>query len=91
MPIVNGEGILSTNQLFRATGTRGVPRRRRRLHIAYQTVGEGPSDLVFLPGIVSNVALAWEEPHWADFYELALVGGSVPWPGSSATSSSPAW
>ena len=43
--------------------------RSGQMHIAYQTVGEGPVDLVFLPGIVSNVELAWEEPHWADFYE----------------------
>jgi pimeloyl-ACP methyl ester carboxylesterase len=43
--------------------------RAGQMHIAYQTVGEGPIDLVFLPGIVSNVELAWEEPHWADFYE----------------------
>jgi class 3 adenylate cyclase/pimeloyl-ACP methyl ester carboxylesterase len=43
--------------------------RSGQMHIAYQTVGEGPIDLVFLPGIVSNVELAWEEPHWADFYE----------------------
>jgi len=26
-------------------------------------------DLVFLPGVVSNVELAWDEPHWARFYE----------------------
>jgi class 3 adenylate cyclase/pimeloyl-ACP methyl ester carboxylesterase len=43
--------------------------RTGEMHIAYQTVGEGPIDLVFLPGIVSNVELAWEEPHWARFYE----------------------
>ena len=43
--------------------------RSGQMHIAYQTVGEGPIDLVFLPGIVSNVELAWEEPHWAHFYE----------------------
>ena len=43
-------------------------------------MGEGPSDLFFLPGIVSNVELAWEEPHWADFYELALsVGATLAW------------
>jgi len=37
------------------------------LNIAYQVVGDGPVDLVFVPGIMTNVELAWEEEHWADF------------------------
>ena len=32
------------------------------LHIAYQVVGEGPLDLVYVPGWISHVELAWEEP-----------------------------
>jgi class 3 adenylate cyclase len=32
------------------------------VHIAYQVVGEGPLDLVFVPGFVSNVEAAWELP-----------------------------
>ena len=32
------------------------------VHIAYQVVGEGPLDLIFVPGFVSNVEMAWEEP-----------------------------
>jgi len=32
------------------------------LSIAYQVVGEGPFDLVLVPGWVSNVELMWEEP-----------------------------
>jgi pimeloyl-ACP methyl ester carboxylesterase len=39
------------------------------LHIAYQVVGEGPRDLVFVPGWVSNVELVWEEPHQAAFLQ----------------------
>ncbi len=35
------------------------------VHIAYQVVGEGPLDLVYIPGFVSHVELAWEEPTWA--------------------------
>ena len=30
--------------------------------IAYQVVGEGPFDLLWVPGFVSNVELAWDEP-----------------------------
>jgi class 3 adenylate cyclase len=37
------------------------------VHIAYRTLGEGPSDLVFASGAVSNVELDWDEPLYADF------------------------
>jgi pimeloyl-ACP methyl ester carboxylesterase len=37
------------------------------IHIAYQTVGEGPLDLVYVQGWVSHVELAWEEPTLARF------------------------
>jgi class 3 adenylate cyclase len=37
------------------------------LHVAYQVVGEGPLDLVYVPGWVSHVELAWEEPTLATF------------------------
>lgn len=36
--------------------------RSARLNIAYQVVGEGPIDLVYVPGWVSHVELAWELP-----------------------------
>jgi pimeloyl-ACP methyl ester carboxylesterase len=39
------------------------------LNIAYQVVGDGPIDLVHIPGWVSNVELAWEEPLLARFLE----------------------
>jgi class 3 adenylate cyclase len=32
------------------------------INIAYQVVGEGPLDLVYVPGWISNVELMWEEP-----------------------------
>jgi class 3 adenylate cyclase len=32
------------------------------VNIAYQVVGDGPSDLVYVPGWISNVELMWEEP-----------------------------
>jgi class 3 adenylate cyclase len=35
--------------------------------IAYNVVGDGPFDLVFVPGVVSNVELAWELEPWRDF------------------------
>jgi pimeloyl-ACP methyl ester carboxylesterase len=35
------------------------------VNIAYQVVGEGPLDLVYVPGWVSNIEAMWEEPSHA--------------------------
>ena len=37
------------------------------INIAYQVVGEGPFDLVYVPGWVSNVEGAWEDPSYESF------------------------
>jgi class 3 adenylate cyclase/pimeloyl-ACP methyl ester carboxylesterase len=37
------------------------------VNIAYQVVGDGPLDLVFVPAFVSHVELIWEEPLCARF------------------------
>jgi pimeloyl-ACP methyl ester carboxylesterase len=37
------------------------------VNIAYQVVGDGPRDLVVVPGWVSNIDLFWEEPHVTRF------------------------
>jgi pimeloyl-ACP methyl ester carboxylesterase len=39
------------------------------VNIAYQVVGDGPRDLVVVPGWVSNIDLFWDEPHMARFLE----------------------
>ena len=39
------------------------------LNIAYQVVGNGPRDLVYVPGWISNIELAWEEPSHAHVLE----------------------
>ena len=36
-------------------------------YIAYQVVDDGPIDLVYVPGWVSHIELAWEEPTLARF------------------------
>jgi pimeloyl-ACP methyl ester carboxylesterase len=36
-------------------------------HVAYQVIGEGPFDLLHIPGFVSNVELAWEDPSYEHF------------------------
>ena len=35
--------------------------------LAYQVTGQGPLDLVFVPGWISNIELAWELPEFARF------------------------
>lgn len=37
--------------------------------IAYQVIGDGPIDLVYVPGWVSNIELFWEEPSYAHFLD----------------------
>jgi pimeloyl-ACP methyl ester carboxylesterase len=41
--------------------------RSGEVNIAYQVVGEGPLDLVFVSGWVSNLDVMWEEPSFARF------------------------
>ncbi|HEX5184854.1 MAG TPA: alpha/beta fold hydrolase [Allosphingosinicella sp.] len=42
--------------------------RSGALRIAYQMVGDGPIDLVCVPGWVTHLELGWEEPSLARFY-----------------------
>jgi pimeloyl-ACP methyl ester carboxylesterase len=37
------------------------------VHIAYQVVGDGPNDLVLVPGWISHVEYAWEDPSFSHF------------------------
>ena len=43
--------------------------RNGEVAIAYQVVGEGERDLVFVPDYVSNLVYGWESPYWREFYE----------------------
>jgi len=37
------------------------------VNIAYQVVGDGPRDLVYVPGWISNIEVMWEDPSMAGF------------------------
>jgi pimeloyl-ACP methyl ester carboxylesterase/class 3 adenylate cyclase len=39
------------------------------VHVAYQVVGRGPVDMVFVMGWVTNVEAIWEEPNFARFLD----------------------
>jgi class 3 adenylate cyclase len=43
--------------------------RSGAVSIAYQVVGEGETDLVYVPDYVSNLVYGWESTHWRSFYE----------------------
>jgi class 3 adenylate cyclase len=46
--------------------------------LAYQVLGDGPTDLIYLQGWISNVELNWESPHLARFLRgLASLGRLV--------------
>src|SRR3954452_18400377 len=38
------------------------------VRIAFQVVGNGPFDIVFIPGVNSNLEIAWESPARAHFF-----------------------
>ena len=38
------------------------------VYIAYQVIGDGPRDLLFVPGFVSNVEAVWQSPARASFF-----------------------
>lgn len=43
-----------------------------KFHIAYQVVGQGPVDLVLIPGWISHLEVAWEQPRLAhSFRQMA--------------------
>ena len=49
--------------------------RNGDVSIAYQVIGDGPRDLILVPGWVSNLDLFWEDPAAARFFErLASFG-----------------
>ena len=39
------------------------------VHIAYQCVGDGPVDMVFVMGWVTNIEMMWEEPDFSRFLD----------------------
>ncbi len=42
------------------------------VNVAYQVAGEGPVDVVFVPGWVSHVEHGWDEPSYAPFLERIM-------------------
>jgi DNA-binding SARP family transcriptional activator len=64
----------------RRPGAAAVPRTRYAqtddgIHIAYQVLGEGEQDILFVPALMSHLELLWEDEETADFFRrLAKLG-----------------
>src|SRR5215204_7784531 len=43
--------------------------RSGSVSIAYQVVGDGETDLLYVPDYFSNLVYGWESPRWRRFYE----------------------
>lgn len=53
--------------------------RSGRVSIAYQVLGEGPPDLVFVPGVISNTEYAWHQPAIVDWLSSLSSVARVIW------------
>ena len=53
--------------------------RSGKVSIAYQVLGEGPPDLVFVPGVISNVEYAWRLPALAGWFGSLASFSRVIW------------
>ena len=57
--IVNGWDFVTPETRYARSGD---------VSIAFQVFGEGPADLVYVPGWVSNVELIWDDPYLSRFF-----------------------
>ena len=51
--------------------------RRDEPSIAWVSAGAGPLDPLFLPGFISHVEHAWEDPAWPPLRGEAIASGTV--------------
>jgi DNA-binding SARP family transcriptional activator/pimeloyl-ACP methyl ester carboxylesterase len=48
--------------------------RRGELALAYQVLGEGPIDLVFIPGFTGHLEVRWEDPTLSRLFQRLALG-----------------
>jgi pimeloyl-ACP methyl ester carboxylesterase/DNA-binding CsgD family transcriptional regulator len=60
-----GAGSLPITPYIGAVRPQTLYAKSGDVSVAYQVIGEGPIDLVLVPGFVSHVELAWEDPNLA--------------------------
>jgi hypothetical protein len=65
VPCASGSTVMGSRGLGGSRLERRVVQRAThyaksgRVSIAYQVIGEGPTDLILVPGFVSHLELAW--------------------------------
>jgi class 3 adenylate cyclase len=59
--------IVGANAMAETPETHYV--RSDDVHIAYQVLGDGPFDLLFVPGFISNVEALWRSPDQSAFFQ----------------------
>jgi len=80
---VRAQGTLAARLAWTETIRVELPQthyaRSGKVSIAYQTLGEGPPDLVFVPGVISNVEYAWQQPVLAAWLRSLASFSRVIW------------
>ena len=73
-PALDAPSRLHTAGLAPAPLTRYV-KTPDGVHVAYQVLGQGPRDILFVPGLMSHLDLLWEDADTAGFFRrLATLG-----------------
>ena len=79
--IVRQDPALDQRAPRRTAGAPAMPPQTRYVQaadgvrIAYQVLGSGDRDIVFVPGLMSHLELLWESPETGEFFErLATLG-----------------
>ena len=71
------EAVARANEKGLLAPGKEAPIERRKIQyvdndgvsIAYQVIGQGPVDLLFIAGFVSHLEVSWETPDYAHFFE----------------------
>ena len=63
------KGVPGTWRLYAVRSPETRYTRSGAVNIAYQVVGDGPFDLIWVPGWISNVEASWEIPEYAHFLD----------------------
>jgi pimeloyl-ACP methyl ester carboxylesterase/class 3 adenylate cyclase len=66
--------LFGRDGFFASYAVRSVPpeisyARSGGVSIAYQIAGEGPAEMLMIPGWVTHLALDWHEPRWVAWFE----------------------
>lgn len=73
--LLKGAALSQTKGSERSVESKKVKRSPVRyisnggIHIAYQIIGAGPVDLLFIHGFLSNLEIAWENEEYTNFFE----------------------